>query len=100
MSEALSEIFARIDARRPKKLKNPRAIESSPARKRHRTAPRPRPTACEVCGGAGRNGLVFDHCHRSGAFRGWLCDGCNIALGAVRDDPARLLRLAQYLRGA
>lgn len=39
-----------------------------------------------------------DHCHDSGAIRGLLCHGCNLALGYTQDDPDRLDRLAAYLR--
>jgi hypothetical protein len=59
---------------------------------------RPKPDACEVCGNIGR--IVFDHCHRTKNFRGWLCNGCNTALGYVNDDPDRLRMLASYLERA
>lgn len=51
--------------------------------------------ACEACGAT--SGLVHDHDHATGAFRGTLCGGCNTALGFARDDPAVLLGLARYL---
>jgi hypothetical protein len=35
----------------------------------------------------------------SGAFRGLLCRGCNLGLGHFEEDPARLVRAAQYLEG-
>jgi hypothetical protein len=62
-------------------------------------AGRSRPEVCDVCGGAPDQGraLVFDHCHARGHFRGWLCRGCNLALGNAGDDPTRLRRLADYL---
>jgi hypothetical protein len=58
-------------------------------------AGRVKPLVCEVCEQPGK--ISFDHCHATGAFRGWLCDRCNVALGMVRDDPAVLRRLAAYL---
>lgn len=41
--------------------------------------------------------IHVDHCHRTGKVRGLLCDQCNIALGMVYDDPARLMGLLEYL---
>lgn len=65
---------------------------------------RPRTDKCELCGGSGYErgnkpgtGIVFDHCHASGAARGWLCDRCNKVLGLVRDNSDLLVRMAAYL---
>ena len=58
-------------------------------------AGRPRPAQCEICGNTDR--IVFDHCHTSDNFRGWICTPCNIVLGVVRDSPLRLRMLATYL---
>lgn len=58
-------------------------------------AGRPKPDACEVCGNGGK--ISFDHCHGTGAFRGWLCDPCNLTLGLVKDDHEVLRKLAGYL---
>lgn len=44
--------------------------------------------------------LHVDHCHRTGAVRGLLCRHCNLAIGQLRDDPARLARALTYLAGA
>lgn len=62
-------------------------------------AGRPRPEVCDACGGLPdpKKGLHYDHCHTRGHFRGWICRECNLALGNVRDDPARLLKLVAYL---
>jgi hypothetical protein len=62
-------------------------------------AGRPRPTICEACGNDQRE-IHFDHCHKTGVFRGWLCRDCNQALGFVKDDPIRLLQLIKYLEQA
>jgi hypothetical protein len=59
-------------------------------------AGRSRPSGCDLCGGH-RGGIVFDHCHQSGDFRGWLCDRCNKILGLVKDSPTLLRRMARYL---
>ena len=54
-----------------------------------------RADACEVCGN--KNKICYDHSHDTGEFRGWLCSGCNLALGNVNDNPETLRRLAEYL---
>lgn len=59
-------------------------------------AGRPRPELCEVCF-ENNGGIVFDHCHASGDFRGWICDRCNKTLGMVKDNPALMRNLAEYL---
>jgi hypothetical protein len=63
-------------------------------------ATRPRPDLCENCGTVGKRGVVFDHDHSTGEFRGWLCDNCNRALGLLNDDMERILGLALYLEKA
>lgn len=42
-------------------------------------------------------GLVYDHNHGTGEHRGWLCNGCNSALGFSGDNPEFLRALAGYL---
>jgi len=39
----------------------------------------------------------IDHCHITGRVRGLLCNGCNLLLGGVADDPMHLRRLIAYL---
>jgi hypothetical protein len=67
--------------------------------RKEQMATRPKPEVCEVCGRTpnGR-GLHFDHNHQTGAFRGWLCHRCNMALGLLDDSPATLRALADYLQ--
>ena len=69
---------------------------------RDRSATRPRPATCEVCGRHSADALgraiVFDHDHITGQFRGWLCNRCNRVIGLCRDDPAILLSLVRYLQ--
>jgi hypothetical protein len=69
--------------------------------KRELEAGRPRPNHCEVCSGqtdiSFYDKIVYDHCHVTGKFRGWICDRCNKTLGMVKDSPELLLNLAMYL---
>ena len=57
---------------------------------------------CAACGmipdGGRVTSLCVDHCHATGRIRGLLCTPCNVALGLLRDDPARLEALATYAR--
>lgn len=60
----------------------------------------PSPGLCECCGKppSGRlTHLVPDHCHITGMPRGWLCDTCNLALGALGDDIAGVEQMIAYL---
>jgi Recombination endonuclease VII len=54
-----------------------------------------KPSVCEICGDNSK--IHFDHCHQTKRFRGWLCRGCNHALGNVKDNPETLRKLARYL---
>src|SRR3990167_3840096 len=63
--------------------------------KRWEVAGRPRADKCDICD---KNEMtVFDHCHVSDKFRGWICDRCNKMLGLVKDCPVLLKKLAEYL---
>lgn len=65
-------------------------------------AGRPRPSFCECCGGPPNSRLSkkleYDHNHKTGKFRGWLCRNCNGALGMVKDEISRLEKLISYLQ--
>lgn len=55
---------------------------------------------CAACGrpkGPGYRYLFVDHNHKTGAVRGLLCRDCNSAIGYLRDDPVRALKIAEYL---
>lgn len=56
---------------------------------------RKRPKNCEICNAETK--IVFDHCHKTGKPRGWLCDRCNTTLGKCEDNPKLLRGLALYL---
>lgn len=65
-------------------------------------AGRKKPEQCEICGafslGTKGRGICFDHDHKTGKFRGWLCHRCNTVLGFVRDDSELLINLSEYLK--
>lgn len=67
---------------------------------KERLAGRPRPETCDICGvkGSGKNWICFDHDHKRGHFRGWLCVRCNTVLGRVEDDTGLLLKMVAYLQ--
>lgn len=62
------------------------------------------PNACECCGKPFgeqmKDAPRLDHCHLTRTFRGWLCNGCNIALGLVGDTPEGVERLLRYITRA
>ncbi|MGW2539333.1 endonuclease VII domain-containing protein [Kitasatospora sp. NPDC001574] len=54
---------------------------------------------CAICRETRRTNLAVDHCHKTEAIRGLLCQRCNgqlLARGA-RDRPEVLRRAADYL---
>ena len=63
-------------------------------------ATRPEPSVCECCGRPDRKALSLDHCHVTGAFRGWLCTKCNLGIGKLGDTIEALSRALAYLKRA
>ena len=58
------------------------------------------PELCQVCSAKSKGptqGICVDHNHNTGEVRGFLCSGCNLALGNANDDPNTLRKLADYL---
>ena len=66
--------------------------------KREKQANRPRPTVCECCNSiSDKKGIVWDHNHKNGKFRGWLCNRCNRVLGMCVDSVEVFKNLIRYL---
>ena len=42
-------------------------------------------------------GLSVDHNHETGQVRDLLCRGCNTSLGLLKEDPARIQNMLNYL---
>jgi len=56
---------------------------------------------CAICGVNEKTlnkKLCVDHDHKSGKVRGLLCNNCNFAIGAMKDDPTILENAIAYLR--
>ena len=55
---------------------------------------------CAICGvhqSKLKKILHVDHCHETGVVRGLLCDGCNIAIGRMKDNVDILRNAIEYL---
>jgi hypothetical protein len=64
-------------------------------------ATRPCPQHCECCGTPLVKGKVhLDHDHVTGKFRGWLCNSCNLGIGALGDSIDGVKKALAYLRRA
>lgn len=55
---------------------------------------------CAICGETPSNvrGFHVDHDHDTGHVRGLLCHGCNVALGHLREDVARMRSMIEYVQ--
>ncbi len=56
---------------------------------------KPSDAICKLCGSSDK--IVFDHCHKTKVFRGWLCDPCNRSLGVLGDNVESLLKCINYM---
>lgn len=56
-------------------------------------------TSCAICNKPpnSRQPLVFDHCHETDTFRGYLHNSCNRSIGVFGDDIQGLLNVLNYL---
>ena len=57
---------------------------------------KPKNKPCRVCDK--KIPLVFDHCHKTSLFRGWICKDCNAAIGKLGDDLQGIERARTYLK--
>lgn len=56
---------------------------------------------CAICGTDkphGKGGWHVDHDHDTKKVRGLLCNGCNLGIGHLGDDPERMESAAAYIR--
>lgn len=54
----------------------------------HECPPRPADGRCQACGE--ERVLCLDHCHDTGAFRGWICHPCNLNDVFAETEPPSL----------
>ncbi len=54
--------------------------------------------ACAICGQTFSGRICVDHDHQTGAVRGLLCQGCNHALGSLKDSIEVLQKAIAYLQ--
>jgi hypothetical protein len=55
-----------------------------------------KPDCCLLCG-IKTEKLVIDHCHKTGVFRGWLCNTCNSMLGMTHDNAELYMKMSLYI---
>jgi hypothetical protein len=56
--------------------------------------------ACAICRTRPGRRLGVDHCHATSTVRGLLCHGCNLGIGAFKDQPTSLRAAAAYVEAA
>jgi len=81
--------------------KQARGKEQAKSRARSLGLPTSAPpgTPCGICKSVPKK-CVFDHCHETNTFRGWLCDPCNRSLGVFGDGVEGIMKVLAYLRPA
>lgn len=54
---------------------------------------------CAICRTPNRDGkrLAVDHNHETGKIRGLLCQGCNFAIGHLKEDPQLFDAAKEYV---
>lgn len=64
--------------------------------RKEKLAGRKRPESCEICYAVAKR-ICFDHDHKTGKFRGWICTNCNIILGHSKDNSELLKKIIAYI---
>jgi len=52
-------------------------------------------TVCEIC--ESTKALRYDHDHKTGSARGWLCNRCNLGIGFFSDNVVMLEKAILYI---
>lgn len=54
---------------------------------------------CQACGDIvwSKKNFHVDHDHTDGFIRGIICSNCNFAIGHLKNDPERMIRVALYV---
>ena len=73
-----------------------RNIQAKDRRRLHKKHKKPKSAICPICE-VETSDLKLDHDHKTGEFRGWLCNDCNNALGKFNDSAKFLKRAIKYL---
>lgn len=62
----------------------------------------PEGTTCAICGIPEKkgDGIVFDHCHTTKLFRGYLHNSCNRSVGVLGDDVESIIKVLNYLNSS
>jgi formate dehydrogenase maturation protein FdhE len=68
-------------------------------RKLKKANPTPPPGPCPVCGKHTVH-WVLDHSHTTSAFRGYICNDCNLGMGKFDDNPNIIYKAWRYLTNA
>ena len=70
-------------------------------KQKEKLAGREMPEQCEICGVLTcdlKRGLCYDHNHKTGEFRGWICTRCNTAIGLASENTETLLAMIDYIK--
>ena len=98
-SEATKEKIRIAVSKTKQKIRKERLGDNyglTPLQIQEKIAGRSKTNYCEICKKSGKT--QFDHDHKSGKFRGWICWRCNIVLGLIKDDMQVSKKITVYLK--